>query len=219
MKIYNERMTEAGSFYRDVLIALLGAMVLVVIKFLIYLRNLIISRFRPIAKYYCFTASEEPGIMQHKCGHRGNAEDTDEGKAWILDSNDIPHPTVLYGPYVNDFGRPGDYQVAFRIKGENFEGDNAEILRIEVAEVKEIYDEEIGKTVNYTQIPIGQTTIRRRDIKSGKWRNYCVNCYSSGAGKYEYRAYIYKGNFNPSIHRLSFEKIVVRRKVPPFTIL
>jgi hypothetical protein len=92
---------------------------------------------RTRAKYFCFEDAE--GTMRHSVGEAVNDQDAEEHNAWLHTLNHINEGFhTLYGPYNNDFGRPGYYKVIFRIKGTGFTsmGASKPAVRLEVVESK-----------------------------------------------------------------------------------
>ena len=168
---------------------------------------------KPIAEYDCATDVSGPDAvgLWHGCGQRVADDATRSGSAWEHTSEKKPGLVhTIYGPYVNDMGRPGYVRVRFRISGAGFG---------QVAEGAIVLDvNQILHDVPPKHITVGQTVVRAKDL-THQYRWHDVICYTSGVGVYEYRARVLDGAFDETRQRVRFDVVHVYRHFPVWEFL
>lgn len=155
-------------------------------------------------------------MLSHSWGKAVPDDMAKSRQAWQHTGTHMGDPSgncTLYGPYKNDFGKPGHYRVAFRVYGHGFGESDEPALLLEVTQTLVAYDPSSGKTINYFQMPIGQIVVRSRDLKP-KYQDFSVTCYASGANIYEYRAFVYPKYRASQSHTIRFDTVRVCRFVP-----
>jgi hypothetical protein len=118
-------------------------------------------------------------------------------------------PHTIYGPYVNDFGRPAYYRVSFRIYGAGFGGSEDPVIVIDVIQ-RPLF---LGKDL----VVLGQRVIRGKDL-TNKYRDFDVFCYAAGSGTYEYRCLVHREAYDEKRHTVRFDTIRVYLHVPAWEI-
>lgn len=140
--------------------------------------------FVPIADYDCGTDEAGPGMLRHGRGARVKDANARYGYAWQYDKQ---HSTgarehAIFGPYVNDFGRPGHYRVRFRLTARGIVGVNRPVVFLDITRSP------FGTKRDL--VIIGQRILRAKDLRAaarGKYKNFDLYCYSEGHSVYEYR--------------------------------
>jgi hypothetical protein len=172
---------------------------------------------KPLAAYGCADSpSKRPGILigivSHGKGRKVDDKRAINKRAWehSLDPAEANRMHTIYGPYVNDFGKPGFYKVRFRIYGEGFSDDESPVVILDVIQ-RPVFmkDDDL--------VLLGQRVVRAKDL-SPKYKGFDVYCYVAGSGTYEYRCLVIAESFEPDKHRLRFDVIRVYNHVPGWDI-
>jgi len=163
--------------------AFVGALAVLILRSLLKLVGDLLARLKPRANYDCAVPGTQTGELRHCLGHVVDDKESTSGKAWQHDwiRTDPTSPSwehTIYGPYVNDFGKPGCYRVVFRICGKNFPKTPEPVLSLDVVEAS------FG-TVNTLRL-LGQRIIRANEL-TGSYQNFEIVCYAPGTNVYEYR--------------------------------
>src|SRR2546425_724495 len=116
-------LTMTGEASALIITALGGALGALVLRSSARLLGAWLTRRTPIAIYQCANTEKLAlGNLRHSWGHEVPDSATKGGKAWEYDSKPIQRPGervtgehTIFGPYVNDFGKPGFYRVRYRI--------------------------------------------------------------------------------------------------------
>jgi len=163
----------------------------------------------PIAKYFCAEASMGPGYFQHGWG--AVATDDRGKRVWSYTKAQIGlKEHTLYGPYVNDFGRPGFFRVRFRLSGQGFDKSEKSVVVLDVIQAP--FD------LQRDHVVIGQRIIRSKEL-SPRYKNFDIICYTSGVGVYEYRASVVWEVFSEAENKIYFDSVRVYRYFPLWDIL
>ena len=175
-----------------------------------------VSSRHPIAEYPCAEngTDDDPAAVRHAWGSEVADADATEGRAWAY-SFDRPYGRgrehVVYGPYTNDFGRPGHFRVSFRIAGYGFgPHDRDPMVILDVLQAP--FDQQRNHLV------LGQLRLRGSDL-TPQYKTFSIACYSTGVGVYEYRARVVDRRFSPERHRIHFDIIRVFPRFPLFDVL
>ena len=163
---------------------------------------------RPVAEYDCAADSADVAVigLWHGWGEPVPDDTATSGFAWAHTTKmlrEVVH--TLYGPYVNDVGRPGYLKVRFRISGVGFENSNRGVILLDV---NQILQESPPKHTT-----LGHTVVRAKQLNR-EYRNFEVICYSSGVGEFEYRARVLAGQFVEKKNRILFDSIQVYQHLP-----
>jgi hypothetical protein len=167
---------------------------------------------RPLATYECANPVVGPGNMHHGWGRRVDEPLLPRTKqAWEHTSTQlVPNREhTIYGPYTNDFGRPGYYRVRFRVFGSGFPPTNDPIVCLDVVQAPFADDRQLRI--------IGQRIIRAKEL-SPKYRGFDVYCYAAGTSVYEYRCSVVPGVFRDAACTLRFDRIRVYVHLPLWDI-
>lgn len=194
------------------LAALSGAAGALVIRIVLRLYLRFRESKNPLAIYYCGERSPTPGGLDHGWGQVSKSKGPSGRITWLYteEPTDKVHPRehTLFGPYVNDLGRPGYYRVAFSICAKTFspDSDNS-VLLLDVVQAP------FGGTTTY--VLHGQRLIREGELarSQGKYLPFYVEFYAPGTGVYEYRARVFGGNVS-SDQSIEFDTIKVFRNPP-----
>jgi hypothetical protein len=175
----------------DLLISALGgALGALILRSLLKTLGAVWARLRPLAVHQCATSGTRPGEFDHCWGREVEDKASMNGKAWEHDANKVarhpPHEPMgqhtVFGPYVNDFGRPGFYRIAFSIRGMNIPKSNNDAL-IALDVVQSSFGTE--RTLRL----LGQRIVKANEL-SRSYRHFAIICYASGTDVYEYRCAI-----------------------------
>ena len=166
----------------------------------------------PVASYFCVKDSVKPGYFRHGWGEPTSDKHHRAKLVWSYTPRQIEQREhTLFGPYVNDFGRPGFFRVRFKLSGHGFDKRSDE--PIVVADVIQApFDRQRDHLV------IGQRVIRSYELSS-KYKNFDILCYTSGAGVYEYRASVVRENFDETLNKIYFDSVQVYRHFPLWDVL
>ncbi len=188
--------------------ALAGAVGALVLRSLVKLIGRLGASTVPIAKYACVEDSVKPGYFQHGWG---NAATDRRKKVWSYTRKQMDRKEhTLYGPYVNDFGRPGFFRVRFRVSGHGFKKDEEAVVVLDVIQAP--FD------LQRDHVVIGQRIIRSKQLRP-RYKNFDITCYTSGVGVYEYRASVVWDAFNETKNKIYFDNVRVYRHFPLWDIL
>ena len=199
------RMTAEAT--RLVISALGGAVGALLLRSIIKLIGASWARWSPLAVHDCTNPSTGPGDIHHGWGHRVDDPNAANKQAWEHTTQQLVpgREHTIYGPYVNDFGRPGFYRVRFRIYGSGFQRTNKAVVMLDVIQSR------FG-THRDLQI-IGQRTIREKDL-AARYQKFDVYCYAPGTSVYEYRCSVVSSAFNSAKHTLRFDTVKVYLHIP-----
>jgi hypothetical protein len=196
-----------------ILPAFSGAVAALLLRSLLKLIGKYWSSRKPIVEYDCATdvSSPEAVGIWHGRGERVADDRTQSGFAWMHSSRKIRELWhTIYGPYVNDLGRPGYMRVRFRISGAGFDESRTGVI---VLDVNQILHDDPPR-----HITLGQRVVCARDLKR-EYQWFDVICYTSGVGVYEYRAHVMESVFDDKRHRLLFDVVRVFRHFPAWELL
>ena len=185
-----------------------GAVAALMLRGGVKLINKVFSAARPVARYNCAEDVSDVTVigLWHGFGEPVADDRATAGLAWAHGARrirDVVH--TIYGPYMNDTGRPGYMKVRFRIAGVGFENSERGVVVLDVNQI--LHDVPARHTT------LAHTVVRAKHIKRD-YGNFDVICYTSGAGVYEYRARVLDGQFEANRNRLFFETIEVYRHIP-----
>jgi hypothetical protein len=194
--------------------ALGGAVAALCLRGAIRLLGNVWSRFRPLATYSCAGAAvpqraDLTGILLHGRGKRVVDRRALHGIAWAHtpDATSAGHPHTVFGPYVNDFPRPGFYIVRFRVYGEGYaRGDNTPVVILDVLQRPEFLNDE-------RLVVLGQHVVTAEALSRGRYGWFEVYCYASASGNHEYRCLVIPEAVKEH-HTLRFDTISVHSYVP-----
>jgi hypothetical protein len=183
----------------------LGALILrSIVKFIGFLSY----RWRPLAIYDC--AVQEPtkvGELRHSWGDQKDDEYSTNRKAWEYSPvgtascrTHILGEHTIYGPYLNDFGKPGFYRVRFRIRGINAPKSNDPVIALDV--VKSPFGDD------RTLILLGQRIIKANEL-FGHYQNFDIVCHAPGTGVYEYRCTVFPNMIKIEECKIRFDCIKI----------
>lgn len=175
----------------DLLISALGgALGALILRGLLKTLGAVRARLRPLAIHHCATSGTRPAEFDHCWGREVEDKACANGKAWEHDTNRVarhpPHEPLgqhtIFGPYVNDFGKPGFYRIVFRIRGINIPRSNDDAL-IALDVVQSSFGTE--RTLRL----LGQRIVKANEL-SRSYRRFAIICYAAGTDVYEYRCAI-----------------------------
>jgi len=184
-------MLMAAAKMTDLLISALGgALGALILRSTLKVAGAVRARLTPLAVHPCATSGAKPGEFDHCWGHEVDDKASTTGRAWEHDWNRIPpcppHEPMgqhtIYGPYVNDFGKPGFYRISFRLCGMNFPKTHESVLALDVVQAS------FG-TERVLRL-LGQRIVKANEL-SGSYRYFDIVCYASGTDVYEYRCAVF----------------------------
>jgi hypothetical protein len=193
--------------------ALGGALGALLLRSLLRLAGKLWAAHKPLATYDCADDTRRPGGIWHGRGRRVPVDPLATNKrSWEHSSQHTgtKHVHTIYGPYVNDFGRPAYYRVSFRIYGDGFGGSEDPVVVLDVIQRPLFLGHEL--------VVMGQRVIRGKEL-SNEYREFEVYCYAGGSGTYEYRCLVHSEVFDEHRHTLRFDAIGVYIHVPAWEIL
>jgi hypothetical protein len=183
------------------------------------------SRF-PLAVYGCVPDGDAPGLFQHGWGEEVEDERTRSKATWLYTLKPIPrregkhHEHTLFGPYVNNFGRPGYFEIRFRVAAEDLDNSDHPIVVLDVIQAP--FDLERNHLV------LGQKVIRCAELAK-EYRIFGVAFYAAGSGVYEYRATVLEREFRLQMHqnkqnkgtepKIRFDEVTVHSKIPLWELI
>ena len=201
-----------------ILTALGGALGALILRSMLKLIGTLLTRCNPLAIYNC--ASPEPaklGELRHTWGYQIRDSKSSNGYAWEYSSNyierqgeQVTDEHTIYGPYLNDFGKPGFYRVRFRICGIGFPKTDEPIVSLDIVQSR-FGTEKILRL-------LGQRLIKARDF-SGRYQYFDIICHASGTGVYEYRCSVLPESVNSKDCKVRFDNIKIYLHPPIWEIL
>lgn len=201
-----------------------GAVGALIVWLLGWLRRLgakLLARFWPVAEYRCDEDRGLPGRLKHSWGQSVDDSCAEKDRAWEHTAKHVGGPegnATIYGPYTNDFAKPGYYKVVFGVYGSGFDGSEEPVVLLQVTQTLVTYDSGRQETVNWFQMPIGQRIVKAKELKP-EYKKFDVLCYASGPNTYEYRAFVYPMFHDSKKHTVRFDTIRVCRFVPGMELL
>lgn len=186
----------------DLLISALGGAVgALVLRSTLKTVGAVRARWTPRAIHLCATSGAKPGEFDHCWGREMDDDASTTGRVWEHNWNSIaPHPPhvpmgqhTIYGPYVNDFGKPGFYRISFRLRGINLPKTDESVLALDVVQAS------FG-TERVLRL-LGQRIIKAKEL-SGSYRYFDIVCYAPGTDVYEYRSAVFPDTDNTSSGRI-----------------
>lgn len=193
--------------------ALAGAVGALLLRSLLRLIGKLWSERKPLAVYDCADDTRRPGGIWHGSGRRVHVDPLATNKrSWEHTPQDTGtgKPHAIYGPYVNDFGRPAYYKVSFRIYGDGFGGSEDPVVVLDVIQ-RPIF-------LGHELVVVGQRVIRGKEL-TNEYREFEVFCYAGGSGTYEYRCLVHSEAFDEQKHTVRFDTIKVYLHVPAWEVL
>ena len=168
------------------------------------------SSLRALAKYDCAHdgADDDSAAMRHGWGRAVRDVSATNETAWeytLERPRDRCAELALYGPYVNDFGRPGFYRIRFRISGAGFNPTDQVVVVLDILQTP--FD------LERHQLIVGQRAIHASELTE-RYRSFDLVCHTSGFGIFEYRARVARGAVNPETQCLRFDVVRVYRHLP-----
>jgi hypothetical protein len=189
-----------------------------------------------ITEYECGIVSNtdpydyEYGKMRH---HRGKPCKLDDGRfvwEWTRDKTvSGAGDMTVYGPYTNDYSRPGEYRATFLVKvqglPENKSKLNADpvLLELDVNKVLETTGISKNEIVSKEhQVRVAVKYIKASELIGENWEKIELNYYSDCTGVWEYRIAVFDGTHEKrrdnisklkcdSDIKLFFDKIKIER--------
>jgi len=191
-----------------IITALGGALGALVLRSLVKLIGAVISRHTPLAIYECANTEQSGiGALRHSWGHEITDPESKSGRAWEHNSISISRPGervtrehTIFGPYLNDFGKPGFYRVSFRLCGKGFPEIEESIIALDVVQAR------FG--TEQTLRLLGQRIIRKKEL-SGKYQKFNIVCHAPGTGVYEYRCAVIPKGTDVGKCVIRFDRIIV----------
>jgi hypothetical protein len=196
-----------------VITALGGALGALILRSTLKLMGALIARRTKLAVYDCATSEpSKPGNLRHTWGCQVPDSSCRNGKAWEYNSTRIERigervtgEHTIYGPYLNDFGRPGFYRVRFRILGKDIPKTDDVVIALDVVQAR-FGTEQVLRL-------LGQRVIRARAL-SGSYQSFDIICYASGTGVYEYRCTVFPEAVAPTKCTIRFDTVTVYSHPP-----
>ncbi len=188
--------------------ALGGALGALLLRSVVKLVAALCARRTPLAVYGCATADESsPGNLRHSWGHSVADSKTRSGNAWEYTSTPIRRPSeavtgehTIFGPYLNDFGRPGFYRVSYRLSGDGFPPTEEPVISLDVVQAR-FGTEQVLRL-------LGQKIIRAKEL-SDEYQTFDIVCHAPGTGVYEYRCAVLPKGVHWDNRTIRFDLITV----------
>ena len=117
---------------------------------------------------------------------------------------------TIFGPYTNDFGRPGVFRITFRFCARGFARDDRRVMTFDVQQSA------YGNRDEYYLLT--QKVMRASDL-TGDFQAVELECYTTGMGVFEYRASVEPEIFDALRHEILFDTVRVHRVFPVQDIL
>ncbi len=204
-----------------VITALGGALGALILRSALKLAGMAVARCRTLAVYDCAVPEpSKPGELRHSLGHRVQEEEKHHctgNAAWEHDWNPIAKVEevvtgqhTIYGPYVNDLGKPGFYRVRFRLNGTGFTGSNDAVVGLDVVQA--------GFGTEKVLRLLGQRMVRAEEL-SDSYRRFDIVFFAEGTAVYEYRCTVFHGAADQPECRIRFDVIEVYSHPPIWEIL
>lgn len=192
--------------------ALGGAVAALFLRSIFRLIGKVWSERKPLAEYGCADSTKKrPALLVHGRGKRIDDPLSTNKRAWEHTPQAAEEDRVhtIYGPHVNDFGKPGYYRVSFRIYGSGFSNDATPVIILDVIQ-RPIF-------LRDNMIVVGQRIVRSKELVP-KYKGFDVYCYAAGSGTYEYRCQVIPESFDPKEHVLRFDVIQVYNHIPTWEV-
>jgi hypothetical protein len=213
------------SIFQLVLSALSGAVGAFLLRFFLRLHLRSRESKKPLAVYYCGEESPTPGGLDHGWGRGLEEKGPPKRNVWLFTKKRIKEGDrrehTIFGPYVNDLGRPGDYRVTFLVYASAFTPSlaNKSVLLLDVVQAP------FGGTTNY--VLHGQRLIKENELARcrGQYISFDIGFYASGTGVYEYRARVFENNVvdiengDTTDPEIRFDTISVFRNPPLWDVI
>ena len=188
--------------------ALGGAVSALILRSLLKLIGIFYYRVKPIATYNCATGEPaKPGELRHTWGQRVSDPKSTSKYAWEYGTNRIERPGesitgehTIFGPYINDFGKPGYYRIRFRIRAINLPKTDESIISLDVVQAR------FG-TESVLRL-LGQRVLKARDLLES-YKYFDVICFAAGTGVYEYRCAVFEKAESIKGKRILFDTIKI----------
>lgn len=198
---------------QDLILVIGGAMGALVLRSAAKLAVKLRAERKPVAEYHCSDENVGPGGLSHGWGKKISDRSASNGSAWSSGENQVGplrREHTIYGPYTNDFGKPGYYKVTFRVRClTDLSPSNDSIVVLDV--VRAPFSLEKGMVL------IGQRVIRARELKR-VYKYFNVYCYYAGGGIYEYRSSVNAKELLKTANSVLFDTIKVYRHFPTWDI-
>jgi hypothetical protein len=170
--------------------ALGGAVGALILRSALKVTGAVWTRLTPRATHLCAASGANPGEFDHCWGREVSDDASTTGRVWEHNWNKVvshdPHVPMgehtIYGPYVNDFGKPGFYRISFRLRGMNFPKTDDPVLALDVVQAS------FG-TERVLRL-LGQRIIKAKELP-GPYQSFDIRCYASGTDVYEYRCAVF----------------------------
>lgn len=199
--------------------ALGGAVGALILRSALRLAGIVYARSRALAVFDCANSEpSKPGELRHTWGCQVPDRESTNGKAWEFKpirieralGEQITGEHAIYGPYVNNFGKPGFYRVRFRIRGIDLPQTDERIIVLDVVQA--------GFGTETDLRLLGQKMLMARDL-SPSYQYFDVVCFASGTGVYEYRCAVFTDAAALRGSRILFDNIKVYSHPPIWDIL
>jgi len=197
--------------FQDLLLVISGALGTLLLRTGAKITVKVHADTRPLAEYHCSdeNARPGPGRLSQGCGMKVSDRKASNGYAWAHGSNQVgssPREHTIYGPYTNDFGKPGYYKVTFRVRCcEDLPISNEPIVVLDV--VRAPFSDEVGMAL------MGQRVIRARELTK-VYKRFNVYCHYTGGGIYEYRCSVIATDHFKTTNTVLFDTIKIYRHFP-----
>jgi hypothetical protein len=191
---------------------LAGATGALTLRFLIRFIQFLWGGNRRIATYDCALDGNSEGNVCHSKGKAVDDPKASNNRAWQHSEIGDGGACTLYGPYTNDFGKPGFYKVTFFMYASGYENTVTPSIHLKVGESRStIILTPAGPAPGNQMIAYGHRVIRAKDLaNSTGYQSFEVICYCAGSGIYEYTAQV----VNWKNETLQFDRIEVRTYMP-----
>lgn len=166
-----------------------------------------------IATYDCAEEmGERPGVLWHAWGSRVPDNDATSRQAWEHSNRKLKENVehTFFGPYVNDFGKPGFFKVTFRLFGIGFGKTSEPVLVLDVVQAP------FGGRTDF--VLLSQRIIRAREL-TGSYQDFSLVAYATGSGVYEYRCRVRPEAYREGQITLRFDHVRVYYHVPIWEVL
>ena len=166
----------------------------------------------PLATYDCSVDLDgKPGVLWHAWGCRVTDPDATDRQAWEhTDQQRSAREHTIYGPYANDFGKPGFYKITFRVFGLGFGRSIEPVIVLDVVQAP------FGGRTDY--VLLGQRIVKAREL-NGSYKDFSVFCYATGSGVYEYRCRVLPSAYRPDQHTIRFDAVKVYFHLPIWEVI
>jgi hypothetical protein len=193
--------------------ALGGALGALILRSILKLVGAVWTRRKLLAIHQCATRGSRPGEFDHCWGKVAPDPDSTTGEVWEHNWEPVratpPHIPMgdhtVYGPYVNDFGRPGFYRVTFSLRGVRSRKPEGSVVKDNSVITLDVVQAPFG-TVHDLRL-LGQRIVKVRELL-GSYQDFDIVCFASGTDVYEYRCAVSR-DANPEETRILFDCVRV----------